>query len=1018
MASRIESIMPESYEGENFCRAERLARGPINEATREHINIAIFKLSNKLDTKLSWSQRLQVLETSGIMSTRVQLNQHWHSGGLMTISALAEVLYQNAFEYLYDTRSYEESDNLQPRSAKLVGWLLSLGYPSDTYVSLKTSRDTRNNATGLQIATFCENYELACVLLDAGANPNQLSHHIDRSDGDKVFLLPPLSLALSRESSPGRNAIIRRLVDAGADIEAEQKSERGFLTKVSTLSTLVSYAEEEETEIQEIMDLLCIGQAKFVTADVLISAAWHGKMRNLELVLRINPDINMANPLGLTALHAAAYQGHTDICEMLLQKGSSVDSSDQDAPSPLHLASYADHVDIVAMLHRHGASILRGIDVNKDNNAVVSLRYFPDASRVGLPDWRVSLLDRPIGAAMYASNFEGENAYKYLMQHGAKLPPLAVYLAADRRNPQLLSLALQQDLDPDHLGPDDCTPLQRAMIDVQENEKSACVQIASDLLDKNARIKGGEAILALSNLESWEIVERILSSDRHDVSQRTDLMPSDWSCVVRGSIGATLLETAILGGSQSMTEHVLAVEPSQYSAGALCAACLQVARGVGTLALLERMLQNRANVQDVDKEDLVRETTAVGIAAWSGNSVMLKTLHAHIPVSNLAYLPNDDTSVKLASMAADQPDVGDTGPLSFWHESRYNAALDCCPLGSPLNFALDKPKILDQLLRYGYKFDRISLVMMADLGDTSTVRSLVQGRDIVDNEYASKMHSPLHHAITNGDLEMSTFLLDFGEDINDNENEIESGRSPLARAVEKNHLPLIEMLLNAGADVNAPPALFDGMTALQCAAAQGSLGIAKQLIDLGANMNAGCCENGGLTALEAAAQRGRIDMVQLLLSEGVETTENGRRQYIVATAFAERQGHYVTANILKKHRPWTDEDWSIWKYTLRMYIPEGWRQDHDERFGMASAAEEEANACGGHSAWKDTETSEEDDSMDWDSSDSTARNAASSSAPNVVNQCVVAEPGFAVEVDGIDVDAIDWDGFWLTVLLS
>lgn len=980
--------MPESYEGENFCRAERLARGPSNEATQEQINIAIFKLSNKLDTKLSWYQRLQVLETSGIMSSQVQLNQH--SDRLRTIFALAEVLYGDALRFLYDTRFYEAPNNLRDRTAKLISWLLKLGYPSDTYVKFNSpGAKMYNRATGLQIATYCENYELACVLLDASADPNLLSQHYDRWNGDQVFLLPPLSIALSREYSPGRNAIIRRLVDAGADIEAEQESERGFLTKFSTLSTLVGCAEEDETEIQEIMDILCIGQAKLVTADVLISAAWNGKLANLELVLRINPDVNMTNSVGLTALHSAAYQGHTEICEMLLQKGSSVDYPDGNAPSPLHLAAYNDHVDIVAMLHRRGANILHGIDINRFNNREVCSRYF---FLHGLPYWKAKLLDSPIGAAVYSSHFEGENASTYLMQHGAKLPPLAVYLATDRRNLQLLSLALQQDLDPNHFGPDDCTPLQRAMIDVQENEKSACVQIASELLNKNARIKGGEAILALSNLESWEIVERILSSDHHDVSQRTDLMPSDWSCVVRGSIGATLLETAILGGSQSMTEHVLALEPSQYSAGALCAACLQVARGVGTPALLERLLQNRANTRDADEEDPVCETTAVGIAAWSGNSIMLETLHTHIPVSNFAYLPNGDTSVKLAYTAAKPPHSPGAGPLSFWHGGDYFL------MGSPVNFALDKPITLDQLLRHGYKFDRLSLVMMADLGDTSTMRSLVQGRDILHNEYASKFHSPLYRAITNGDSEMTTLLLDLGEDINDNEDEIWYGRSPLARAVEVNNLSLIEILLEKGADVNEPPAKIGGRTALQCVAAQGSLGIAKQLIDLGADVNARGCEYGGRTALEEAAQCGRIDMVQLLLSEGVETTGNGRHQYVIAIARAKLEGHFVTANILKKHRQWTDEDRRLW-YDENLswhHFRDGWIKDDDEYVGMAPAAGEEA---------------EEDDGRDSDSTDSTARNAPSASVPNAMNQCVVAEPGFAIEVDGIDVDMIDWDGF-------
>ena len=294
---------------------------------------------------------------------------------------------------------------------------------------------------------------------------------------------------------------------------------------------------------------------------------------------------------------------------------------------------------------------------------------------------------------------------------------------------------------------------------------------------------------------------------------------------------------------------------------------------------------------------------------------MLKVLHKRIPVSHFAYLPNGDTAVKLASRVADPPHDSRSGSLSFWHEACFDTRTHL--MGSPVNFAFERRKILDQLLGYGYKLDRISLVIMANSGDASTMRSLIQDQDILHNEYASRIHSPLYHAITNGDLESSTLLLELGEDIDDNENEvvnsIDVGRNPLARAVEMNDLSLIKMLLDSGADLNVPPSWYSGMTALQCAAAQGSLGIAKKLIDLGADMNAGRGKTYGRTALEAAAECGRIDMVQFLLSEGVETTGNGRHQYVAAIARAKLQGNYVTANILKKHRPWMDEDHILWQ---------------------------------------------------------------------------------------------------------
>lgn len=1027
--------MPESCEGENFCRAERLARGPSNEATQEHINIAIFKLSNNLHTKLSWSQRLQILETSGIMSTRVQLNQHFEN--LRTISALAEVLYRDAFRFLYASRSTEESDNLQPRSAKLVTWLLSLGYFSDTYIELDLRDDipaSHCKTTGLQIAIFCENYELARALLDARASPNPMHDHIPVLHPDQLVLLPPLSIAVCCRNSPGRNAMIRRLLAAGADIRAEQKRKYLFLDKVSTLSTLAAceFAEQQEAEMREIIDFLCIAQSRFVTADVLIAAAWNGRMKNLELLLQINPDVNMINQFGLTALHAAAYKGHEDICSMLIQRGCDIDHPDQVAPSPLHLAAFRDHVDIVAMLHQHGASLIRGITITEHNYAMVSSRYFLGSFHdeyVGEPDLEswvkvkelASLLQSPIGAAVDA---ESEGTIAYMVQHGANLPTSTVWFAVSRRFPQLLSLALRQNLDPDRRGPDDRTPLQRSLCDsLRREKKSDCIQTVTKLLDAGAMVVGGEAILAVRGLGSWDIVERILSSDHDGLAERYDLIPHLQD--LHSKIGTTLLETAILGDSQILIGHVLARNPDEYSAGALCAASLQAVEAGNKLALLELLLKNRAKRFSMHEGDFVYDTTAVGIAAWRGDSAMLKLLRAYIPISDLAYLPNAYGSVKLVSTIQNMSYT--SGPLSFWHKDRLKDRSDYFLMGSPVNCALDKPKILDQLLSYGYKLDQISVVMMADSGDTSIMRSLVQGRDILHNEYASERHGPLYHAITNGDLEMSTLLLELGEDINDNENEVQGGRSPLASAVERNNLSLIEMLLKAGANVNGPPAQYNGRTALQCAAAQGSLGIAKQLIDRGADINADRCGRYGRTALEIAAEYGRIDMVQLFLSEGVETTGNGRHQYVGAIARAQIGGNYVAAKMLRDYRPWTDQDQLLWQSEDLLESDAGdWEsrldaeewEEEDEEVGMTSAVEEEVSGSQVHFASQDYETLEEDIGMDWDSSDSIVWNTPSASGPNITNQDVVAEPGFAVEVDGIDVDAIDWDDFLANVLLS
>ena len=62
------------------------------------------------------------------------------------------------------------------------------------------------------------------------------------------------------------------------------------------------------------------------------------------------------------------------------------------------------------------------------------------------------------------------------------------------------------------------------------------------------------------------------------------------------------------------------------------------------------------------------------------------------------------------------------------------------------------------------------------------------------------------------------------------------GSSPLSEAVKAANPELVEMLLKAGADVDAPNQ--DGETALMLAARTGSQGVAKELVAGGANVNA------------------------------------------------------------------------------------------------------------------------------------------------------------------------------------
>jgi len=97
------------------------------------------------------------------------------------------------------------------------------------------------------------------------------------------------------------------------------------------------------------------------------------------------------------------------------------------------------------------------------------------------------------------------------------------------------------------------------------------------------------------------------------------------------------------------------------------------------------------------------------------------------------------------------------------------------------------------------------------------------------------------------------------------------GITALQGAACSGDIELVQILLDACADVNPPPGAgpFGGRTALQIAAGH-DIELVQLLLSVGANVNAPAASNRltGRTALQAAAEVGNIESVQMLLEVG------------------------------------------------------------------------------------------------------------------------------------------------------
>jgi hypothetical protein len=118
----------------------------------------------------------------------------------------------------------------------------------------------------------------------------------------------------------------------------------------------------------------------------------------------------------------------------------------------------------------------------------------------------------------------------------------------------------------------------------------------------------------------------------------------------------------------------------------------------------------------------------------------------------------------------------------------------------------------------------------------------------------------LHHAALTGNVTLATFCLEEGENV-----DIRGGakdHTAMQIAAREGHLPLVDLLLKWGANVNAMNNL--GGSALHAAAFQGRLEVVKVLLKAGADKN---LQNGsGRTAAELAAHAGHHDLFELLHS--------------------------------------------------------------------------------------------------------------------------------------------------------
>ncbi len=154
------------------------------------------------------------------------------------------------------------------------------------------------------------------------------------------------------------------------------------------------------------------------------------------------------------------------------------------------------------------------------------------------------------------------------------------------------------------------------------------------------------------------------------------------------------------------------------------------------------------------------------------------------------------------------------------------------------------------------------LIKAAQEDDLETVATLIAGRDVNQRDERSET-TAMEHAVRNANREMVQLLISAGAKVNAKND---SGQTVLMMIDGEATSDLIWDLVNAGADVNAKD--DDDDTALMNAANVENLEAVKALIEAGANINHQ--NSSGTSALMRAASEGYVNIVRALVIAGAD----------------------------------------------------------------------------------------------------------------------------------------------------
>ncbi|XP_075712484.1 ankyrin repeat and KH domain-containing protein 1 isoform X2 [Rhinoderma darwinii] len=196
--------------------------------------------------------------------------------------------------------------------------------------------------------------------------------------------------------------------------------------------------------------------------------------------------------------------------------------------------------------------------------------------------------------------------------------------------------------------------------------------------------------------------------------------------------------------------------------------------------------------------------------------------------------------------------------------------------------------------RTGSKLGISPLMLAAMNGHVPAVKLLLDMGSDINAQIETNRNTALTLACFQGRAEVVSLLLDRKANV---EHRAKTGLTPLMEAASGGYAEVGRVLLDKGADVNAPPVPSSRDTALTIAADKGHYKFCELLINRGSNIDVR--NKKGNTPMWLAANGGHFDIVQLLVHAGADVDAADNRK-ITPLMSAFRKGHLKVVLFLVK----------------------------------------------------------------------------------------------------------------------